>query len=97
MDPLTLALVSILLPAIQSAVQPETLPVRWKALVGIAIPFGAGAIVAYFTGIDTRDGYLTSMVATYMLAQTTYLAVYSPTGADTAIENKVGIVRPKAA
>jgi ribose/xylose/arabinose/galactoside ABC-type transport system permease subunit len=90
MDPLALALVSIFLPALQSAVQPETLPVRWKALAGIAIPFAAGAAVGYFTGIDTRDGYLTSMVATYMLSQMTYLGVYSPTGADAAIENSVG-------
>lgn len=84
-----LVLIGAILPMIQSVIQAASWPGPVKKLIGFlgALVVGAGA--GWLMGLETREGYIAMMAATYGIQEGLYQGVLKPTGLSRRIETTV--------
>ena len=81
-----LAIAAVLVPALQSAVQTDTLGPQWKGLTGLLIAVVVGGIIV---DVSTARGFVITVLAVWGAGQLGYYGLFKPTGADEMIERNV--------
>ena len=91
LDPLSLIIVGILLPPLQALVNQYGWTPTIKAFATIAVSAAVGALVGWFEGVDTREGWVATLVAVYAAGQLGYFGIWRPSGAANALEKATSL------
>lgn len=81
------ALVGFALPWLVAVIKQEKWRSSIKTALGVAACAIAAAVTAYFEGKFNLRDWTTSVITIFLMTKTSYLAVWKPTGVDSAITN----------